>query len=76
MHYGAPVHSRRPVQAFLNETFPPWAVCGSHNPWPVRTLDLNPLDFFLWGYMNMLSILVNYKYYCGIQGDSCTIASI
>lgn len=54
MHDGAPAHSSRVVQTFLNQNFPHWIGRGGHIPWPARSPDLNPLDFFLWGYMKSL----------------------
>lgn len=52
MHDGAPPHIFLPVRNYLNETFPNRWI-GRHGPinWPARSPDLNPLDFFLWGYM-------------------------
>jgi hypothetical protein len=44
-------HNARIVTNYLNENFPEqWM--GRYGPicWPTRSLDLNPLDFFLWGY--------------------------
>ena len=48
---GAGPHNARIVTNFLNEQFPGrWM--GRYGPirWPARSPDLNPLDFFLWGY--------------------------
>lgn len=48
---GAGPHNARIVTAYLNEQFPErWM--GRYGPirWPARSPDLNPLDFFLWGY--------------------------
>jgi len=44
-------HNARIVTNFLNNEFPGrWM--GRYGPirWPARSPDLNPLDFFLWGY--------------------------
>ncbi|KAL6421253.1 hypothetical protein ACFW04_013668 [Cataglyphis niger] len=48
---GAGPHIARIVTNYLNEHFPRcWmGRCGPIR-WPARSLDLNPLDFFLWGY--------------------------
>ena len=36
----------------LNERFPDaWIGRGGPIPWPPRSPDLSPLDFFLWGYI-------------------------
>jgi len=48
---GAGPHNARIVTNYLNEQFPRrWM--GRYGPirWPARSPDLNPLDFFLWGY--------------------------
>ncbi|XP_018368776.1 PREDICTED: uncharacterized protein LOC108764871 [Trachymyrmex cornetzi] len=48
---GAGPHKARIVTDFLNQQFPArWM--GRYGPirWPTRSPDLNPLDFFLWGY--------------------------
>ena len=48
---GAGAHNARIVTNYLNEHFPErWM--GRYGPirWPARSPDLNPLDFFLWGY--------------------------
>lgn len=48
---GAGPHNARIVTNYLNEQFPGrWM--GRYGPirWPARSPDLNPLDFFLWGY--------------------------
>lgn len=37
---------------YLNTTYDRrWIGRGGRIPWPPRSPDLNPLDFFLWGYM-------------------------
>lgn len=41
----------RAVRNFLNNTYPRWIGRGGHIPWPPRSPDLNPLDFFVWGSM-------------------------
>jgi len=48
---GAGPHNARAVTNYLNGQFPDrWM--GRYGPihWPARSPDLNPLDFFLWGY--------------------------
>lgn len=47
---GAPAHFARPVRDFLNDTFgDQWIGRGGPIPWPPRSPDLTPIDFFLWG---------------------------
>lgn len=49
---GAPPHWGLCVRDFLNETFPDrWIGRDGPTPWPPRTPDITPLDFFLWGYV-------------------------
>jgi transposase len=49
---GASIHSTQEVTEWLNEEFgQQWIGRYSENPWPARSPDLNPLDFFLWGYL-------------------------
>lgn len=52
---GAPAHYARIVTEYLNRSFPgKWIGRGGPIPWPPRSPDLNPLDFFFWGYMKSL----------------------
>lgn len=52
MHDGAPPHSTLNVADFLNLSFPGrWIGRRSERTWPPRSPDLNPLDFFVWGYL-------------------------
>ena len=40
------------VRWFLDATFPiKWTGRDSPTPWPPRSPDITPLDFFLWGYV-------------------------
>lgn len=48
---GAPPHFRRDVRYWLDENFPNWIGRAGPIPWPARSPDLTPLDFFLWGYI-------------------------
>lgn len=51
-HDGAPIHSARLVQRFLNNTYRGrWIGRGGALHWPPRSPDLNPIDFFVWGYL-------------------------
>lgn len=50
-HDGAPAHYSRQVTEYLNESYPNrWIGRGGTIAWPPRSPDLNPLDYFLWGY--------------------------
>lgn len=54
-HDGAPAHFSIPVREHLHQTFPHrWIGRGGPVLWPARSPDLNPLDFFLWGYLKTL----------------------
>ena len=49
-HDGAPPHYRLTVRNWLHEHFPRrWIGRGGSIPWPPRSPDLTPPDFFLWG---------------------------
>jgi transposase len=51
-HDGASVHFQLGVRDFLSRKFPErWIGRGGPIPWPARSPDLSPLDFFLWGYL-------------------------
>src|SRR6185437_2986980 len=49
---GAPPHIYRPVKQALQESFEN-RIISRHfeNAWPARSPDLNPLDYWFWGYM-------------------------
>jgi len=52
MQDGAPPHFSCFVTDVLNERFPDaWIGKGGQIPWPPRSSDFSPLDFFLWGYI-------------------------
>ena len=49
---GAPAHWGLQVRAFLNTNFPQrWIGRDGPTPWPPRSPDLTPCDFFLWGFI-------------------------
>lgn len=51
-HDVAPAHFTHIVRDWLDESFPNrWIGRGGAVNWPARSLDLNPLDFFLWGHV-------------------------
>ncbi|XP_076246510.1 uncharacterized protein LOC143186686 [Calliopsis andreniformis] len=51
-HDGAPAHYDAQVRAYLTETFQDrWIGRGGPVAWPPRSPDINPLDFFFWGYL-------------------------
>lgn len=53
MQDGAPPHWGLQVRYWLNQHFPQrWMGRGSANmPWPPRSPDITPCDFFLWGFV-------------------------
>lgn len=52
---GAPPHFSLNVRAYLNEAFPEmWIGRAGPVPWAPRSPDLNPMDFFFWGYLKAL----------------------
>ena len=54
-HDGAPAHFDRGARALLNDIFGDrWIGRGEPLPWPPRSPDLTPLDFFVWGEMKRL----------------------
>lgn len=49
---GASIHTTLAVRRFLDRKFGrKWIGRYSNYPWPARSPDLTPLDFFLWGYL-------------------------
>lgn len=48
---GAPPHFKLEVRHWLDETFLQWIGRAGPFPWPARSPDLTPLDFFLWGFI-------------------------
>lgn len=54
-HDGAPPHAAVVVRNHLHATYPDkWIGRGGPIPWPARSPDLTPLDFFLWGHVKQL----------------------
>lgn len=54
-HDGCPAHYRISVRQWLDETYPNrWVGRGGPVPWPARSPDLTPLDFYVWGHMKDL----------------------
>lgn len=54
-HDGAPAHFGQNVRDYLDATFEQqWVGRGGPTPWPPRSPDLTPLDFYLWGRMKTL----------------------
>ncbi len=50
MHDGAPAQYAQAVRHYLDKTFPDrWIGRRGWIDWPVRSPDLTPTDFFLWG---------------------------
>ncbi|GBM66026.1 hypothetical protein AVEN_39583-1 [Araneus ventricosus] len=51
-HDGAPPHKVSSVQQYIRDTFQQQVIeYGGCVEWLPRSPDLNPLDFFLWGYI-------------------------
>jgi hypothetical protein len=51
-HDGAPAHYGEDVRQWLNATYPGrWIGRGGPIAWPLRSPDLTPMDFFLWGHL-------------------------
>jgi hypothetical protein len=49
---GAPPHCGLQVRECLDRTYPRrWIGRDGPMPWPPRSPDITPLDFFLWGYV-------------------------
>ena len=60
----APPHFSCFVTDVLNERFPDARIGrGGPIPWPPRSPDLSPLDFFLWGYIKNIVYAVEDKEY-------------
>lgn len=52
---GAPPHYGHNVREWLDARYPNhWIGRGAPLPWPPRSPDLTPMDFFLWGYIKSL----------------------
>lgn len=52
---GCPAHNARPVQDYLSQTFPERLISTRGIiPWPPRSPDLTPCDFFLWGHLTQI----------------------
>lgn len=55
MHDGAPPHISHTVRNALNRRFGNrWIGRYGPNPWPARSPDMNPLDFFFWGHLKSI----------------------
>lgn len=54
-HDGCPAHYIRSVRNWLNENYPnKWIGRGGPLPWPARSPDLTPMDFYVWGHMKSI----------------------
>ena len=52
MQDGAPPHFRRDVRTWLDQNYANrWMGRGGPIPWPPRSPDLTPMDFYVWGYL-------------------------
>ena len=78
-HDGCPAHFARVARDVMDEKFPNrWIGRGGPVRWPARSLDLTPLDYFLWSALqDSLSGSPNYNseyataYYFGVCGNIC-----
>lgn len=51
-HDGCPAHYRRSVREWLDTYYPNnWIRRGGPIPWPARSPDLTPMDFYVWGHI-------------------------
>lgn len=54
-HDGCPAHYRTSVRQWFNQHFPNrWIGRGGSIPWPARSPDLTPCDYYVWGHMKSL----------------------
>jgi len=54
-HDGAPPHFSQVVRQYLNHKFPNRLIGrGGAQNWPPQSPDLNPLDYYLWGFMKAM----------------------
>lgn len=54
-HDGCPAHYYRGVRQWLDENYQlRWIGRGGPTPWPARSPDLTPCDFYIWGHMKEL----------------------
>lgn len=54
-HDGCPAHYRRQIRDWLNENFPNnWIGRLGPIPWPARSPDLTPMDYYVWGHMKTI----------------------
>lgn len=54
-HDGAPAYFSRVAREFLDNAYPArWIGRAGPVPWPARSPDLNPLDFYLWGHVKQI----------------------
>lgn len=61
-HDGAPAHYQVRVREYLNNHFGDrWIGRGGPVPWPARSPDLTPLDFYLWGELKRLVYATEYS---------------
>ena len=63
---GAPPHWAKSVREWMNVHLTDrWIGRGTandkHIPWPPRSLDLTPMDYFLWAYINSKVYAQNYE---------------
>ena len=73
---GCPIHYTKPVISYLTTTFKDrWIGRAGVAPitWPVRSPDLTPLDFYLWGYLKQR--VYKFKNKRNLKSLKCNIQS-
>ena len=66
MQDGAPPHWAKSVRDWMNVHLPDrWIGRGTandkHIPWPPRSPDITPMDYFFWGYIKSKAYVRNYE---------------
>ncbi|EFA11627.1 hypothetical protein TcasGA2_TC000005 [Tribolium castaneum] len=69
MQNGALPHTQGNVVEYLNNVFPErWIGRNGPIPWPPRSMDLTPLDFYFWGHVK--SIVIMFQMYTNYEIES------
>jgi hypothetical protein len=71
MHNGAPLHFNIADRTVLNDKYPErWVGRGEQIAWPPRSPDLHPADFYLWGHLKSIAMLLQLKCNSGTRVNS------
>jgi hypothetical protein len=66
--HGACPHFSRALKTHLDDRFAGrWIDCGGAENWPIRSLDLYPVDFYLWGAWKNVPQKSQNKMHCSIK---------